>query len=90
MKRRWLGSWLVVAVVLGAQAASAQGLGSLSCGQLWHERNAIFAQYGYCFKTEQAIRSFGRACFPPYGQLPSGAQARVDAIIAWEQRKGCN
>ena len=52
----------------------AQGYRGLSCGQLWYERNAIFAQYGYCFKTDQAINAFGRACFPPYGRLPPHAR----------------
>ena len=73
-----------------APQPGAQGYASLSCGQLWHERNAIFAQYGYCFKTPQAINAFGRACFPPYGQLPAREQARVDNIIGWERRKGCS
>ncbi len=70
--------------------AQAQDLSRLSCGQLWYERNAIFARFGYCFQTEQAINTFGPACFPPYGKLPPNAQSRVNEIIAWERRKGCN
>jgi hypothetical protein len=69
--------------------AGAQELAGQSCGQLWHARNAIFAEFGYCFKTPQGIAAFGRACFPPYGKLPAGAQARVNEIISWERRKGC-
>lgn len=72
-----------------APIASAQDFSRLSCGQLWQERNAVFAEFGYCFKTPQAIQAFGRACFPPYGRLPTSAQARVDDIIYWERRKGC-
>ena len=71
-------------------ATEAKAYGNLSCGQLWYERNAIFAQYGYCFKTQQAINTFGRRCYPPYGNLPASAQRRVNEITAWEQRKGCN
>jgi hypothetical protein len=76
-------------VLACAKIATAQGYANLSCGQLWYERNAIFAQYGYCFKTSQAINAFGRGCFPPYGRLPPSAQARVDAITSWERRRGC-
>jgi hypothetical protein len=77
-------------LMICAQIANAQGYSSQSCGQLWQERNAIFADYGYCFKTPQAISAFGRGCFPPYGRLPASEQARVDNIISWERRKGCS
>jgi YARHG domain-containing protein len=69
----------------GAQIASAQGV----CEQLWLERNQIFADAGYCFKTERAIRVFGRNCVPPYGRLSGNAQARVDNIQRQERRNGC-
>jgi hypothetical protein len=85
-----VGAVVGASLIIGAQIASAQGYASLSCGQLWQERNAIFAEYGYCFKTPQAISAFGRGCFPPYGRLPSSAQHRVDDIISWERRKGCS
>jgi hypothetical protein len=70
--------------------AGAQDFASQSCGQLWHARNAVFAEFGHCFKTPQAISAFGRGCFPPFGKLPASAQARVDNIISWERRKGCS
>ena len=60
-----------------------------SCAQLWHARNAIYAEYGFCFKTPQAIKAFGHGCFPPYGQLPPRAKARADEYLAQEHRKGC-
>jgi len=85
-----MGAAAAIGLLASAQVAGAQGYANLSCGQLWYERNAIFAQYGYCFKTPQAISAFGRACFPPYGRLPPSAQARVDEIIFWERRKGCS
>jgi hypothetical protein len=77
-------------VALGSTGASAQQLARLSCGQLWYERNAIYAEYGHCFRTPQAIAVFGPRCYPPYGQLPRRAQQRVGQILAWERRKGCN
>jgi hypothetical protein len=79
----------VLGLIGGPLPVKAQDYGGLSCGQLWYERNAIFAKYGHCFKTEQAINAFGRACFPPYGRLPPHAQSTVNEIIAWERRKGC-
>ena len=78
------------ALASGTTVASAQGLSSLSCGQLWYERNAIYARHGYCFRTPQAVATFGRGCRPPYGRLPPRAAERVNRIVAWEQRKGCS
>ena len=31
-----------------------------SCDQIWYERNAYFAKYGYCFQSAR-----GQAAFPP-------------------------
>jgi hypothetical protein len=84
-----LGAAFALGTITIGGSAMAQNLAGLSCGQLWYERNSIYAQHGYCFKTEQAIGAFGRGCFPPYGRLPASAQSRVDDIIAWERRKGC-
>lgn len=88
-----------ITTIAGLSAVAVRGDGGddtrgclrrLSGGQLWYERNAIFARYGYCFKTEQALRTFGPRCHPPYGRLPPHAQDRVNEIMAWERRKGCN
>jgi hypothetical protein len=80
-----LGLGLAIATPRAALAQYAH----LSCGQLWYQRNAIFAEYGYCFQTPQARATFGPRCYPPYGQLPPHAQRIVNAIVYWEQRKGC-
>ena len=69
--------------------ALAQDYSAMSCDQLWHGRNSIYASAGYCFKTARGIAVFGRGCFPPYGQLSGGEQARVSAIQTWEGRRGC-
>jgi hypothetical protein len=76
--------------ILDTGAANAEPLRYMSCGELWYARNAIYAQNGYCFQTSRAISVFGRACFPPYGRLSPYEQRRVNDIIAWERRKGCN
>lgn len=71
------------------QAAGAQALSELSCRALWYQRNAVYAERGYCFKTADAIATFGERCFPPYGQLTPSQQAYVNQVKAWEARKGC-
>lgn len=62
---------------------------TMSCDELWHERNAIYARNGYCFKTPKAIATFGKSCFPPYGELQGQEKNRVTEIRIWEQQKGC-
>lgn len=77
-----------------ARAGDNGSLGSdyyagLSCGQLWYERNAIFARYGYCFKSERGIATFGAGCHPPFGRLPSNLRRVVNHIKRVERWKGC-
>jgi hypothetical protein len=79
----------VAVIQLGGPPAQAQDYSSMSCDQLWYARNSIYSDAGYCFKTARGIAAFGRGCFPPYGQLSGGAQARVGAIQTWEGRRGC-
>lgn len=62
---------------------------NLNCNQLWYERNLIYANRGYCFQTQRAIRTFGPRCYPPYGQLTDAEHRRVAEIIRWERRRGC-
>jgi len=69
--------------------AAAQNYAAMSCGDLWYARNAIYAAKGYCFKTQRARNVFGRACFPPYGQLTPYEEREVARIQQWEVRKGC-
>lgn len=78
-----------VAMLLPVSGATAQSYRNMSCDELWYERNAIYAAKGYCFETRRAIRTFGRACFPPYGRLNQAEQRAVDNIVSWERRKGC-
>ncbi len=71
-------------VILTPAPAAAQ-----SCGDLWYRRNAIYAEAGYCFQTARARSVFGPGCFPPYGRLTPNQQARVNAIQAQEDYRGC-
>ena len=71
-----------------AQAQSGS-LRYMSCDELWYARNEIYAEKGYCFKTQRARAVFGRGCFPPYGRLTTREQRRVSQIEQMEFRKGC-
>ncbi len=61
-----------------------------SCEGLWHERNRVLAEHGYCFQKERTIRVFGRSCFPPYGQLSETDRCYVQALQRLERANGCN
>ncbi|KAB1071506.1 YARHG domain-containing protein [Methylobacterium planeticum] len=63
------------------------------CDELWGERNAVYAEAGYCFRTPRGIRAFGNAgCrFDDIRDVPLSARDRqkVSAIVREEQRSGC-
>ena len=86
MKRTVLAALAAISgfMLLAPAPASAQ-----SCGDLWYRRNAIYAEAGYCFQTARARSVFGPGCFPPYGRLTPSQQARVNAIQAQEDYRGC-
>ncbi|MFG1401670.1 YARHG domain-containing protein [Xanthobacter sediminis] len=94
---RGLGSALLLmlaagtpaALSLAPQPAAAQALSELSCRALWYQRNAVYAEQGHCFKTADAIATFGERCYPPYGKLTPAQQRYVDQVQYWEARKGC-
>ena len=91
MKRLAIRAILVPAtLLLLGGAAMAQDFGDMSCDDLWYARNAIYAEEGYCFKTEAALQEFGHRCYPPYGKLSRSEQAQVNAIQSWEARNGCD
>lgn len=81
---------LTLSTGVAVSAASAQGR---VCQQLWVERNQIYADRGYCFKTERAIRYFGnRGCRYEYQDdvpLTRRDRARVADIQAEEREMGC-
>jgi len=82
----------VLALTAGFAVTAANAQGRI-CHRLWVERNQIYKDYGYCFKTERAIRYFGnRGCRYDYQgdiQLSPRDQARVDRIQAEERDYGC-
>jgi hypothetical protein len=88
---RFLAAILAALPALGFISAVEAGepASEYSCEELWRERNAIYAEQGYCFKNAKVIAAFGRGCFPPYGKLEQWQKKRVAEVEYWEQRKGC-
>lgn len=84
-----LGLAAATFVTSAVAPAAAQGYGGYSCYDLWYERNAIYAQQGFCFRSQQAQQVFGQGCFPPYGQLTPYQQRLVAQIQNEERRRGC-
>ena len=77
---------------LGTGLAQAQYRG-MSCDQLYFERNSIYKNAGFCFKTARAIQTFGNGgCqFDNQNDVPLSASSRsaIAAIVAQESFLGC-
>ncbi len=80
---------LSVPLIVPVSLAQTVEFSQLTCDQLWLRRNAIFAQYGYCFTSPRGQAAFGQGCFPPYAKLPAEAQKQVDLIASVEGAKSC-
>lgn len=70
-------------------AVAGQPYFEMTCKELWRERNAVYAYYGYCFKTEKARAAFPDSCHAPWGHLPRQAERQVNEIKQVEADKGC-
>jgi hypothetical protein len=75
-------------LVVGSEAQAQ------SCGQLWHRRNSIYKEAGYCFRTPRAIRAFGNAgcSYDSEYDVPLSPRQRqrVNDIKAMERDLGCS
>jgi hypothetical protein len=72
-----------------ATLASGPAFADRSCDRLWHDRNAIYKEAGYCFRTARGIRTFGNAgcSFDDVNEVPLSAnQRQIIAIINSEER----
>jgi hypothetical protein len=87
------GTSLLAGLVAITSFALSQNLYRSSCSELWYERNNIFKDAGYCFKTSRAIRTFGNAgcAYDSEYDLPLSERdrQRVNAIQRIEREKGC-
>jgi hypothetical protein len=70
-----------------------QQLRRMSCQNLWFTRNTIYAENGYCFKTERAQEVFGdRECWVHREsrlRLNRYERANIARVRQVEQVKGC-
>ncbi|MGX7708296.1 YARHG domain-containing protein [Methylobacterium sp. Gmos1] len=77
-----------VLVLGGATPSLAQ-----SCDEFWYQRNMIFKEAGYCFKTARAIRNFGNAgCrYDDQAEVPLSARQRAEIaeIASMERAMRC-
>jgi hypothetical protein len=66
-----------------------------SCDELWYQRNAIWAAYGYCFTSDRGIAAFGTAgCTRTQSQVQAvmspADRAEVERLLAVETAQGCH
>jgi hypothetical protein len=82
-----------VLLVAGIGNAAAQDFSGWSCRDLWIERNQIYKNAGYCFRTQRAVTYFGNAgcVYDRQGDVPlSGRQRQIIADITRAERYlGC-
>ncbi|TFZ57283.1 YARHG domain-containing protein [Methylorubrum sp. Q1] len=83
--------FLAAAILVSLTASPA--LAAFPCDELWGERNAIYKDAGYCFRTERAIRAFGNSgCkYDALADVPLSARQRADIadIQRQERDNGC-
>jgi hypothetical protein len=77
------------ALLVGGGVAFAQDYSNMSCDDLWEARNQIYADEGFCFKTDAALQEFGHRCYPPYGRLNHHEQREVNEIQQAESDNDC-
>ncbi len=84
---------LLSLVFLSGLSTFAQAQPQDQCDSLWFERNQIYKEAGYCFRTAAAIRQFGNAgCvyFDPNDvPLSNRNRARINEIVRVERALRC-
>lgn len=77
-------------LVMGMAAPAAQADG---CEEAWYQRNLIYKQAGYCFRTQRGIRAFGNAgcSYDAVEDVPLSANQRetVARLRNYERATGC-
>ena len=51
--------------------APTQALAAFPCDELWGERNAVYAEAGYCFRTPRGIKASITAGLPSRRAIPT-------------------
>jgi hypothetical protein len=80
-------------VIIIAESGASSYAQSARCQNLWVQRNQIYKDHGYCFKTARAIQYFGNGgCrITSDGAVPlsRGERATIAGIQAQERSLGC-
>ncbi len=75
---------------LGGAAAGSQDVADLSCDALWHRRNEIFHNNGYCFGGPRGIAAFGNdGCYTKSPEVSASEANEISRIKEMEKAKGC-
>jgi hypothetical protein len=78
---------------LAGPASAGDGPEFWSCRELWQNRNQVYKDMGYCFRTDRAIRAFGNSgCrYDDINDVPLSANQRreVAEISRYERIRGC-
>ena len=82
-----------LALVAFAVSLASPAIAAFPCDELWGERNAVYADAGYCFRTPRGIAAFGNdGCrFNDIRDVPLSARdrAKVNEIVRQERQNGC-
>jgi hypothetical protein len=93
MRLRHAALAAVVLAGIAGPAVAGDGPEFWNCRELWQNRNQIYKDQGYCFRTPQAIRAFGNSgCrYDDIADVPLSANQRRDVadIVRYERIKGC-
>ena len=80
-------------VYLAAALLPGPAFAAFPCDELWGERNAVYKEAGYCFRTPRGIKAFGNAgCrYDEIADVPLSARdrAKVADIQRQERENGC-
>ena len=83
-------STLSILAALGA-ILSVQPALAASCYDLWYERNAIYNDNGYCFKTRLGRDTFDNSdCYTKRPNFSRSEQNQIDSLKEEEDSRGCN
>jgi len=87
---------IVLAVAATTLGSAAMGRADpvTECQQLWVQRNQIYKNHGYCFKTRPAIEYFGNEGCRYTNQnavpLTRSERSYIAQIVARERALGCH
>lgn len=90
MRFSYVVATVSAALMTGLLASAARADG---CEEAWYQRNLIYKQAGYCFRTPRGIRAFGNAgcTYDAVEDVPLSARQRatVSELKNYERANGC-